>query len=264
MDGSISFSGTLAGSIADGGGGGGSTVTITPTLESGTKIADFSIDSETGSIYAPSSETVIITPSIASGVKIADFTIGETSDSLYIPDINYVQEITQILESGTDIATYTDKQGTRHTLFAPTKTSVSYTVNPNISQDVEIGTLTIDGVETDVYIPSSGGGGGGISYSLTEQDTGLTWVDGSKIYQKTYAINSAVTVNNSYQNMSFIDNASSISVIIDAIFVMLNNDWYNFRPAMRTYRGNVQACYPQTFGIQSGSYLTMQYTKLTT
>ena len=33
---------------------------------------------------------------------------------------------------------------------------------------------------------SGGGGGGGVSYSTTEQDTGLTWVDGSHIYQKTY------------------------------------------------------------------------------
>lgn len=36
------------------GGGGGSTVTITPTLSSGTKIADYSIDGVSGSLYAPS------------------------------------------------------------------------------------------------------------------------------------------------------------------------------------------------------------------
>ena len=37
-----------------GGGGGGSTVTITPTLSSGTKIADFEIDGDPGELYAPS------------------------------------------------------------------------------------------------------------------------------------------------------------------------------------------------------------------
>lgn len=31
-----------------------------------------------------------------------------------------------------------------------------------------------------------GGGGGGVNYSTDEQDTGLTWIDGSPIYQKTY------------------------------------------------------------------------------
>lgn len=36
------------------GGGGGSSVTITPTLSSGTKIADYSIDGVNNSLYAPS------------------------------------------------------------------------------------------------------------------------------------------------------------------------------------------------------------------
>jgi len=33
---------------------------------------------------------------------------------------------------------------------------------------------------------AGGGGGGGVTYSTTEQNTGLTWVDGKDIYQKTY------------------------------------------------------------------------------
>lgn len=36
------------------GSGGGSTVTITPVLESGVKIADFEIDGESGDLFAPS------------------------------------------------------------------------------------------------------------------------------------------------------------------------------------------------------------------
>lgn len=39
---------------ANGGGGGGSDVEITPTLQSGTKIADFEIDGVSGELYAPS------------------------------------------------------------------------------------------------------------------------------------------------------------------------------------------------------------------
>lgn len=46
--------GTAAWVNSGGGGGGGSTVTITPTLSTGTKIADFTIDSTSGSLYAPS------------------------------------------------------------------------------------------------------------------------------------------------------------------------------------------------------------------
>lgn len=52
------------------GGGGGSTVTITPTLSSGTKIADFEIDGTEGELYAPQggggggySETTLFTGS---------------------------------------------------------------------------------------------------------------------------------------------------------------------------------------------------------
>lgn len=37
----------------NGGGGGGDTVSITPTLDEGTKIADFSINGQQGSLYAP-------------------------------------------------------------------------------------------------------------------------------------------------------------------------------------------------------------------
>ena len=39
------------------------------------------------------------------------------------------------------------------------------------------------------YVETEGGGGsgGGVSYSTEEQDTGLTWIDGSKVYQKTFA-----------------------------------------------------------------------------
>lgn len=33
---------------------------------------------------------------------------------------------------------------------------------------------------------SGGGGGGGLNYSTIEQNTGLKWVDGKDIYQKTY------------------------------------------------------------------------------
>ena len=45
----------------------------------------------------------------------------------------------------------------------------------------------------------SGGGGGGIDYSTTEQDTGLKWIDGRTIYQKTYYMSSfSATVDSSF------------------------------------------------------------------
>lgn len=43
--------------LIKGGGGGGSTVTITPTLSTGTKIADYNIDGEDGALYAPQEDS---------------------------------------------------------------------------------------------------------------------------------------------------------------------------------------------------------------
>lgn len=39
--------------LIKGGGGGGTTVTITPTLSTGTKIADYTLNGEGGALYAP-------------------------------------------------------------------------------------------------------------------------------------------------------------------------------------------------------------------
>lgn len=45
---------STVGDALENSGSGGSTVEITPTLSEGTKIADFEIDGESGSLYAPS------------------------------------------------------------------------------------------------------------------------------------------------------------------------------------------------------------------
>lgn len=44
----------------------------------------------------------------------------------------------------------------------------------------------------------SGIGGGGIDYSTTEQDTGLKWIDGKPIYQKTFI----VTQNDTWEDLT--------------------------------------------------------------
>lgn len=54
MRGNLSTTGRLRANLAV---GGGSEVTITPTYNSGTKIADFTIDNEAGAIYIPEPES---------------------------------------------------------------------------------------------------------------------------------------------------------------------------------------------------------------
>lgn len=57
MQGNINFTGSLDGLIS--GGGDGSVVTITPTYDSGTKVADYTIDAVPGSIYVPAAESAV-------------------------------------------------------------------------------------------------------------------------------------------------------------------------------------------------------------
>lgn len=68
-------------------GGGGSTVTITPSLQSGTKVADYSIDGTSGAIYAPpSGDTVSVTPITSTGTKIATIGVNSTDYDIYAPE----------------------------------------------------------------------------------------------------------------------------------------------------------------------------------
>lgn len=66
---------------AGGSGGGGSTVTITPTLSSGTKIADFEIDGDSGELYAPQGGGG--SGSILSGTTAPSNAIGSDGDIYY-------------------------------------------------------------------------------------------------------------------------------------------------------------------------------------
>lgn len=69
------------------GGGGGSDVSITPTLSTGTKIADFEIDGVSGELYAPTGggggTNAQWTQTQTSGTKIAEITIDNVSQDVY-------------------------------------------------------------------------------------------------------------------------------------------------------------------------------------
>ena len=46
----------------------------------------------------------------------------------------------------------------------------------------------LKGIKDIIDTIEPGGGAGGIDYSTEEQDTGLKWIDGSPVYQKTISI----------------------------------------------------------------------------
>ena len=202
MQGTIAFDGTLSGSIA-GGGGGGSEVTITPTLQSGTKIADYSIDETSGSLYAPTPGALpatIVTKALrkyndTSQTKIMTVTTLDTSNN---------QEVSQ-------------------DIYAPSPVQCSYT--PGLEQDYVIGQFSYGGVTQDVYIPYfqrpltagsnitidadnviSASGGSSWDYSTTEVNTGQKWIDGvHNIYNIVISYSSALALNTWVKVASFTD-----------------------------------------------------------
>lgn len=75
------LSGSVAGNIQFESSG-GSTVTITPTLESGTKIADFSIDDVAGVLYAPTPEQPI-EYTAGANIQISEENVISATDTTY-------------------------------------------------------------------------------------------------------------------------------------------------------------------------------------
>lgn len=55
------------------------------------------------------------------------------------------------------------------------------------------------------YANCSGNSSGGIPYSTEEQDTGLTWIDGKKIYQKSFNISNITPINHEYVIIDNVD-----------------------------------------------------------
>lgn len=168
MQASIDFDGTLTGSIA-GGGGGGSDVSITPTYNQGTKIADYSIDGNEGAIYTPEIE---ISKNVLSGVKICEIEGVE----IFAPSYGYIDtlgdsNVEQIggFSQGANVTPVNVKR-------------VSYT--NDVSNGEKIGSLSVGDTSYNVYQKPNTN----INYSTTEQNTGRKWIDGSDIYQITINI----------------------------------------------------------------------------
>ena len=64
------------------------------------------------------------------------------------------------------------------------------------------------------YVETEGGdtpAGGGVNYSTDEQDTGLTWIDGSKIYQKTFEYN----YSSSVADWTLFDESIAYGILVD-------------------------------------------------
>lgn len=113
-----------------------------------------------------------------------------------------------------------------------------------------------------------GSSGGGVDYSTTEQNTGMKWIDGKPIYQKTYHfIEASATVEKDYDISS--DNVDFITSCVGCIKFGSTNKWYTVpRLSGGNYIAMISANNHEiTVGAReytyTEAYATIQYTKTT-
>lgn len=251
LSGNVSSTGVSGGISFE---GAGSEVTIEPTLLSGTKIADYTIDDVPGELYCLPATDIEVDPDLVSGTKIATITI----------------------------------DGTDYDLYAPAGSTISYTDNTTAGYNTKIGSISINGVSTDINMKSVGytdltggtgvqiggisvgnsitpvyapaGGGGGIDYSTSEQDTGLKWIDGRSIYQITF-ITPSIRIDNSGINIGqYMANLSDVSIPIYAEGVSTDPTSIACSAIWCGFSGTTLLGYCSE-GFPNVTYITIQYVK---
>lgn len=270
MEGTINFEGTLSGGIS-GGGGGGSDVSITPTLESGTKIADYTIDSESGSLYAP--------PSTINRAQLPLLIIG---DEIRIDLNNYYTkyDVNTLLNQNYQKKLYATSpiqiNGEDYNQISLTFDIDDYAEESWVLNHFQQTLIAGNNISIENNVISASGGG--INYSTTEQDTGITWIDGRHIYQKTIEIENFTTVNNTSRTYTTSDYISNVDFVIksECIFITTANNFYIipylFNPTLGQYNmglsiftDELMFSFGNSAGGKSGTvYVTLSYVKVTT
>ena len=247
MQASIDFDGTLSGSIAGGGGGGGSDVSITPTYNQGTKIADYSIDGNEGTIYTPEIE---ITKYVSSGVKICEIEGVE----IFAPSYGYIDtlgdsNVEQIggFSQGANVTPVNVKR-------------VSYT--NDVSNGEKIGSLTVGDTSYNVYQKQSSN----IIVDNNEKVIG-TWF-GETCYEKTINITVVPpysSINLSNLNIKDVVNFGGIAKASNGNTIPLGYSIGEGSQYLQTsFEKNTSTLYINMgsgLSAYSNVYTTIQYTK---
>lgn len=128
--------------------------------------------------------------------------------------------------------------------------------------------LTNEDYWVKISVPSDDSSGGGINYSTEEQDTGLKWIDGKTIYQKSYIF----TDGDFHQDFIFTDSSLiNCSVIKGWNYFKDDDGEYSYTDTAIQYiswsdTGKVKMAWgPQVAFSMSNTkrgYITLQYVKL--
>lgn len=113
------------------------------------------------------------------------------------------------------------------------------------------------------------GGGGGVDYSTTEQDTGLKWIDGKPIYQKTYSEVLTSTIGNgaTWYAMNDLLNKNVLHSV--TTYTQEDSNLFSITNfiglACRSYTGLAELMIPGSLNLSAGGRLTatIWYTKTT-
>lgn len=131
----------------------------------------------------------------------------------------------------------------------------------------QIAEIDINGVTTNVYAPSGGGGGGSVNYSTTEQVVG-TWIDSKPVYQKTFYSTSAMSAY-----VAITHGISNLGLLIRTDCVIRASNLSNQIPILTDQNNAEVVITPTKIEIYlnndfvivcNGGYIvTLQYTKTT-
>lgn len=208
-----------------GGGGGGSDVEITPTLQSGTKIADFEIDGVSGALYAPNGgggggggngngkadlvyravDTSFV--DIAFDIAKYDLYIINASDSLAKSGETYTvtrEALKYYLDNSITFCGWPYRSSSANAL-------IQYLVTAN---GFEADDHALGFVITSIYGINTGTILAPMIYSTEEREVGV-WVDDKPLYQKSYLLSSPIEItNNGASISSYIDNYQDIECFV--------------------------------------------------
>jgi len=253
MNGNLNGHGHLSGVLTIGAGG-GSDVEITPTLQSGTKIADFEIDGVQGELYAPNGGGAFIDTNrvIQASTNIpanTDVTYTATEDCclefILVADTNQGVHVTidgvyiktNFISSG--IYTWGDIVYLRR----------GQTIKMRQSYTASDGSYTVYGLTfgtNNIFTPRM--------YSLEEREVGV-WIDGSTVYEKTIDLGSNRNFNNGWQ--SIIPHNNQYNMVFKGGLINESGLYYQLDIACN------DATYIEGYFTHnsSGRFLSFQYTK---
>ena len=119
---------------------------------------------------------VNITPTLTQGIKIADYSIDDVSGELYAPQDGGSGNTNSRELTPAEYAALSEEEKNNGTVYYVNDGGTSGNVSSN-----------------------------GINYSTEEQNTGLTWIDGKKIYQKSFNISNIMLINSEYVIIDNVD-----------------------------------------------------------